>query len=378
MLHNQSDYIRLLEAEVRLCKVVQQRELLLRSLARRGLQLEGEVNILKQSLAQAKEEGTQKEELAQTRVAELEEQLGRAQRDKSSLTNQLQTARRHIIDQDKDNATRVAELEGQLGRAQRDNSSLTNQLENACPHIIDQDKDNATRVAELEEQLGRAQRDKSSLTNQLQTARRHIIDQDKDNATMSVDLQYRYNQAKWKEQVERELSNLKIRNTRQLENSAKEVEGLSSELAGCRIHLGVVQKEGSQWQDKALSLTEQLADAQRQLNLTRHEVKSAERSHKEIMESTTLSAQERHRDMTALLEAQYKQRVGEQDGLLSSQSSMIKKMGGECNRLVAQLEEMAEKHRRKEKQTAVEKKDLEETITSLEARCCNLEEQSGL
>ncbi|XP_035028450.1 serologically defined colon cancer antigen 8 homolog isoform X2 [Hippoglossus stenolepis] len=340
MLHNQSDYIRLLEAEVRLCKVVQQRELLLRSLARRGLQLEGEVNILKQSLAQAKEEGTQKEELAQTRVAELEEQLGRAQRDKSSLTNQLQTARRHIIDQDKDNATRVAELEGQLGRAQRDNSSLTNQLENACPHIIDQDKDNATRVAELEEQLGRAQRDKSSLTNQLQTARRHIIDQDKDNAT--------------------------------------EVEGLSSELAGCRIHLGVVQKEGSQWQDKALSLTEQLADAQRQLNLTRHEVKSAERSHKEIMESTTLSAQERHRDMTALLEAQYKQRVGEQDGLLSSQSSMIKKMGGECNRLVAQLEEMAEKHRRKEKQTAVEKKDLEETITSLEARCCNLEEQSGL
>lgn len=49
----------------------------------------------------------------------------------------------------------------------------------------------------------------------------------------------------------------------------QEVERLSSELVGCRQHLEAVQKDGSQWQAEALSLAEQLANAQRQLHLTR-------------------------------------------------------------------------------------------------------------
>ncbi|XP_060943737.1 serologically defined colon cancer antigen 8 homolog [Limanda limanda] len=466
MIHNQSDYIRRLEAEVRLCKVQQAEEMgdhanldkakvqqaeemgdhanldkakvekrervpdevqeVLRSLAQQRLQLEGEVNVLKQSLAQAKEEGTQKEELAQTCIAEvegqlcraqkkalflaqhletakchianlltenakhvakLEGQLGRAQREKRSLTDQLESARRHIIDQDKDNVKHVAELEEQLGRAQREKRSLTDQLESARRHFIDQDKVKLhcvcvckkvnivlhQHVAELEEQLGRAQREKRSLTDQLESARRHIIDQDKDNVKMSADLRYQHNQAmRKKEEAERELSNLKSRNIRQLANSAEEVEGLSSELAGCRINLGVAQKEGGQWQDKALSLSDQLANAQRQLNLTRHAVKSAERSHKELKESTTLSAQETHRNMT-LLEARHKQRVEEQDSLLRSQNALIKKLEDNSSRQVSQVDEMAKKHRRKENQTAMERSDLQARITSLEARCPDLE-----
>lgn len=49
----------------------------------------------------------------------------------------------------------------------------------------------------------------------------------------------------------------------------QEVERLNSELVGCRQHLKAVQKDGSQWQAEALSLAEQLANAQRQLHLTR-------------------------------------------------------------------------------------------------------------
>lgn len=52
-------------------------------------------------------------------------------------------------------------------------------------------------------------------------------------------------------------------------SAGQEVERLSSELVGCRQHLEAVQKDGSQWQAEALSLAEQLANAQRQLHLTR-------------------------------------------------------------------------------------------------------------
>lgn len=49
----------------------------------------------------------------------------------------------------------------------------------------------------------------------------------------------------------------------------QEVESLSSELVCCRQRLEAAQRVGSQWQSKALSLEEQLANAQRQLHLTR-------------------------------------------------------------------------------------------------------------
>jgi len=52
-------------------------------------------------------------------------------------------------------------------------------------------------------------------------------------------------------------------------SAGQEVERLSSELVGCRQQLEAVQKDGSQWQAEALSLAEQLANAQRQLHLTR-------------------------------------------------------------------------------------------------------------
>lgn len=52
-------------------------------------------------------------------------------------------------------------------------------------------------------------------------------------------------------------------------SAGQEVERLSSELVGCRQRLEAVQKDGGQWQAEALSLAEQLANAQRQLHLTR-------------------------------------------------------------------------------------------------------------
>uniref|UniRef100_UPI0037E7AC27 serologically defined colon cancer antigen 8 homolog isoform X2 n=1 Tax=Semicossyphus pulcher TaxID=241346 RepID=UPI0037E7AC27 len=127
-------------------------------------------------------------------------------------------------------------------------------------------------VAELEGQLDRAQRDKSSLTNQLEDTLQKLTTQEQDNTKVCVDLRYQLSQAQLKKQeAERELRELNAKASRQMEKAAQEVERLSSELVGCRQHLEAVQKDGSQWQAEALSLAEQLANAQRQLHLTRTE-----------------------------------------------------------------------------------------------------------
>uniref|UniRef100_A0A3Q0RLE7 SHH signaling and ciliogenesis regulator sdccag8 n=1 Tax=Amphilophus citrinellus TaxID=61819 RepID=A0A3Q0RLE7_AMPCI len=118
-------------------------------------------------------------------------------------------------------------------------------------------------------------------------------------------------------------------------SAGQEVERLSSELVGCRQHLEAVQKDGSQWQAEALSLAEQLANAQ---------------------------------PFPSLIT------VGELDGLLSSQNSLLGKLNEECCNLGTKLEELAKKSRSLE-QLALEKQHLEETVKNLRARCCDMEEQ---
>ncbi|TMS04414.1 Serologically defined colon cancer antigen 8-like protein [Larimichthys crocea] len=235
------------------------------------------------------------------------------------------------------------------------------------------------RVAELEGQLDRAHRDKSSLTNQLEDTLRKLTSEEQDNTKVCVDLRYQLSQAQLKkEEAERELRELSTKASRQMEKAAQEVERLSSELVGCRQHLEAVQKDGSQWQAEALSLAEQLANAQRQLHLTRQDRESAERAHDEDMASVTLSARERERELAALLErteAQHQQRVAELDGLLSSQNSLIGKLKDECGALGVKLEELTENSRSEMEQLALEKQHLEETVKSLRARCSDMEEQ---
>ncbi|KAM9344845.1 serologically defined colon cancer antigen 8 homolog isoform 1-T1 [Symphorus nematophorus] len=235
------------------------------------------------------------------------------------------------------------------------------------------------RVAELEGQLDRAHRDKSSLTNQLEDTLHRLTSQEQDNTKVCVDLRYQLSQAQLKrEEAERELREHNTKTSRQIEKAAQEVERLSSELVGCRQHLEAVQKDGSQWQAEALSLAEQLANAQRQLHLTRQDRESAERAHEEEMASVTLSAQEKERELTVLLEqteAQHQQRVGELDGLLSSQNSLIKKLKEECCTLGLKLEERTENSRSEMEQLALEKQHLEETVKNLRARCSDIEEQ---
>ncbi|XP_044071392.1 serologically defined colon cancer antigen 8 homolog isoform X2 [Siniperca chuatsi] len=235
------------------------------------------------------------------------------------------------------------------------------------------------RVAELEGQLDRAHRDKSSLTNQLEDALCRLTCQEQDNTKVCVDLRYQLSQAQLKkEEAERELRELNTKTSRQMEKAAQEVERLSSELVGCRQHLEAVQKDGSQWQAEALSLAEQLANAQRQLHLTRQDRESAQRAHEEEMASATLSARERERELAVLLEqteAQHQQRVGELDGLLSSQNSLIRKLKEECCVLGVKLEELTENSRSEMEQLALEKQHLEDTVKSLRARCSDMEEQ---
>ncbi|XP_035812670.2 serologically defined colon cancer antigen 8 homolog isoform X7 [Amphiprion ocellaris] len=167
-------------------------------------------------------------------------------------------------------------------------------------------------VAELEGQLDRAHRDKISLTNQLEDTLHKLTSQEQDNTQVCVDLRYQLSQAKLKkEEAERDLRELKAKTSRQMEKAAQEVERLSSELVGCRQHLEAVQKDGSQWQAEALSLAEQLANAQCQLHLTRQDRENTQRAHEEEMASVTLSARERERELTVTLqqtEARHQQR----------------------------------------------------------------------
>ncbi|XP_054455709.1 serologically defined colon cancer antigen 8 homolog isoform X2 [Anoplopoma fimbria] len=234
-------------------------------------------------------------------------------------------------------------------------------------------------VAEVEGQLDRANRDKSSLTSQLEDTHHKLTIQEQDNTKVCGDLRYQLSQAQLKkEEAERELRELNTKTSRQSEKAAQEVERLSSELVGCRQHLEVVQKDGSQWQAEALSLAEQLANAQRQLHLTRQDRESSERAHEEEMASATLSARERQRELALLLEqteAQHQQRVGEMDGLLSSQNSLIRKLKEECCGLGVKLEELTESSRGEMEQLALEKQHLEETVKSLKARCSDMEDQ---
>ncbi|KAK1905778.1 Serologically defined colon cancer antigen 8 like [Dissostichus eleginoides] len=237
----------------------------------------------------------------------------------------------------------------------------------------------AHTVAELQGQLDRAHRDNSSLTNQLEDSLRKLTAQEQDNTKVCVDLRYQLSQAQLKkEEAERELRELNTKTSRHMEKAAQEVERLSSELVGCRQHLEAFQKDGSQWQAEALSLAEQLANAQRQLHLTRQHRESAERAHEEELASTTLKARDRERELSALLEqteAEHQQRVGELDGLLSSQNSLIRKLKDECCSLGVKLEELTENSRGDLEQLALEKQHLEESVKSLRARCADMEDQ---
>lgn len=239
--------------------------------------------------------------------------------------------------------------------------------------------DLSQRVAELEGQLDRAHRDKSSLTSQLEDTLRTLTSQEQENTKVCVDLRYQLSQAALKkEEAERELRELNAKTSRQMEKAAQEVERLSSELVGCRQHLEAVQKDGSQWQAEALSLAEQLANAQRQLHLTRQDRESADRAHEVEMASVTDSARERERELTVMLqqtESEHRERVGELDGLLSSQNSLLGKLNEECCNLGTKLEELAKKSRRELEQLALEKQYLEETVKNLRARCSDMEEQ---
>ncbi|XP_008427391.1 serologically defined colon cancer antigen 8 homolog [Poecilia reticulata] len=235
------------------------------------------------------------------------------------------------------------------------------------------------QVAALEGQLDRAHRDRSSLTNQLEDTLSKLTNQEQDNAKVCVDLRYQLSNASLKkEEAERELRELKAKTSRQNEKAAQEVESLSSELVCCRQRLEAAQRVGSQWQSKALSLEEQLANAQRQLHLTRQDRESAERAHAEEMASVTLSAREREKELAVMLqktEAQHLQRVGEMEHLMGSQNSLIGKLKEECCKLGAKLEELSLQSRSELEQLALEKQHSEETVKSLRARCSEMEEQ---
>ncbi|XP_056465297.1 serologically defined colon cancer antigen 8 homolog isoform X1 [Gadus chalcogrammus] len=235
------------------------------------------------------------------------------------------------------------------------------------------------QVAELEGQLDRANRERTSLTNQLEDTLRKLTNQEQESTTMCVDLRYQLSQAVMKrKETESELRELATKTSRQTEHSSQEVEKLSSVLVGCQHRLEAVQKDGSQWQTEALSLAEQLANAQRQLHLTRQEKDSAEHAYGEDLDSALTSAQQRESELVERAGQQHlkhKHQVEELDGLLTLQNSLIGKLKEECCMLGAKLEELSQNSRAELEQVSLERQHLQETGERLRARCSDLENQ---
>ncbi|KAG7512309.1 serologically defined colon cancer antigen 8 isoform X1 [Solea senegalensis] len=328
------------------------------------------------ALRTSKQEAQQREWSSCLQVKQAVEMAEVAQLQKARVEVQCEQLSRELARQREHLEREAHAVQGRLAEAREEARAEARKQKEELAHTV---SSLSQRVAELEVQLDRAHRDKGSLTNQLEDALQKLSSQEHDNTKMCVELRYQLSRAQLKkEEAERELRELNTKTSRQMEKAAQEVERLSSELVGCRQHLEAVQKDGSQWQAEVLSLAEQLANDQRQLHLTRQDRESAERAHQEEMTSAILSAQERERKLTALLEqteAQHQQRVDELDGLLSSQNSMIRKLKEECCTLVAKLEELTENSRSKLEQLAMEKQHLEKTVKSLRARCSNMEEQ---
>ncbi|XP_058507238.1 serologically defined colon cancer antigen 8 homolog isoform X1 [Solea solea] len=328
------------------------------------------------ALRTSKQEAQQREWSSCLQVKQAVEMAEVAQLQKARVEVQCEQLSRELARQREHLEREAHAVQGRLAEAREEARAEARKQKEELAHTV---SSLSQRVAELEGQLDRAHRDKGSLTNQLEDALQKLSSQEHDNTKMCVELRYQLSRAQLKkEEAERELRELNTKTSRQMEKAAQEVERLSSELVGCQQHLEAVQKDGSQWQAEVLSLAEQLANDQRQLHLTRQDRESAERAHQEEMTSAILSAQERERKLTALLEqteAQHQQRVDELDGLLSSQNSMIRKLKEECCTLVAKLEELTENSRSELEQLAMEKQHLEKTVKSLRARCSNMEEQ---
>ncbi|XP_032396848.1 serologically defined colon cancer antigen 8 homolog isoform X2 [Etheostoma spectabile] len=324
----------------------------------------------------SQQEAQQREWSACLQVKQAVEMAEEANLDKARVEVQCEQLSRELARQREQLEREAQGSQERLSEAREEGRAEARKQREELAHTV---SSLSQHVAELEGQLDRTHRDKSSLTNQLEDALCKLASQEQDNTKVCLDLRHQLSQAQLKkEEAERELRELNTKTSRQREKAAQEVERLSSELVGCRQHLEAVQKDGSQWQAEALSLAEQLANAQRQLHLTRQDRESSERAHEEEMASATLSARERERELAVLLEqteAQHLQRVGELDGLLSSQNSLIRKLKEECCMLGVKLEELTENSRGELEQLALEKQHLEETVKSLRARCSDMEEQ---
>ncbi|XP_026165210.1 serologically defined colon cancer antigen 8 homolog isoform X2 [Mastacembelus armatus] len=324
----------------------------------------------------SQQEAQQREWSACLQVKQAVEMAEEANLHKARVEVQFEQLSKELVRQREQLQQEAQSLQKRLAEAREEGRAEARYKKDELAHTV---SSLSQHVAELEGQLDKAHRDKNSLTNQLEDTLCKLTTQEQDNTKVCVDLRYQLNQAQLKkEEAERELRELNSKSSRQMEKATQEVERLSSELVGCRQHLEAVQKDGSQWQAEALSLAEQLANAQRQLHLTRQDKESAERAHEEKLASVTLLVRERERETAVLLEqteAQHERRAEELDGLLSSQNSLIRKLKEECCKLGVKLGELTENSRSGLEQLSLEKQHLEETVKSLRARCSDMEEQ---
>ncbi|KAM4592160.1 serologically defined colon cancer antigen 8 homolog isoform 2-T2 [Odontesthes bonariensis] len=215
----------------------------------------------------SQQEAQQREWSACLQVKQAVEMAEEANFNKARVEVQCEQLSRELARQREQLDREAHALHERLAEAREEGRAEAHKQKEELTHTV---SSLSQRVAELEGQLDRAHRDKSSLTNQLEDTLSKLTSQEQDNTKVCVELRYQLSQAKLKkDEAERELRDLNARTSRHMEKAAQEVERLSSELVGCRQHLEAVQKDGSQWQAEALSLAEQLANAQRQLHLTR-------------------------------------------------------------------------------------------------------------
>uniref|UniRef100_A0A8C8CTA7 Serologically defined colon cancer antigen 8 n=1 Tax=Oncorhynchus tshawytscha TaxID=74940 RepID=A0A8C8CTA7_ONCTS len=332
------------EANLEKTRAVVQCEAFARELARQRERLETEMAAEQEKISEAREVVRnealkQKETLAQTvaslsqRVAELEGQLAREERERGSLSTQLDETLRKLTSQEQDTSKVCGELRYRLSQAQlkreeaerelRDCSSkTTRQLQmteqeveklgvelSVCRQRLDQAQRDAGRLQaealSLTERLGRAEH-QLHLTRQEKESVERCRGEDMDALTFSA------------QQREQELT-----------QRLQQMEAQHERSGGCPV-----------------------APPQ-----------PAKRTPPPF---STLHAPIRTRPMPHL---------GELEALLSSQNALIGKLKDECLSLGTKLETLTETSRREVEQLSLEKDHLEESVGKLRARCTEMEEQ---
>ncbi|XP_036210985.1 serologically defined colon cancer antigen 8 isoform X2 [Myotis myotis] len=234
-------------------------------------------------------------------------------------------------------------------------------------------------IAHLEAQVEKATREKVSAVNQLEEIQNQLASREMEATKVCGEMRYQLNKIKMeKDEAEKEHGEHRAKAKRDLDLKDQEIERLTLELRESRQHVEREQQKAAGAGEELLTLTERLAEAERQLHLTRLEKETIQQSFSSEAKAQALQAQQREQELTQKMqqmEAQHDRTESEQYSLLTSQNAFLTKLKEECCTLAKKLEQISQKSRSAIAQLSQEKRYAYGKLKKLQERNDELEEQ---